>query len=402
MSLRLNQRLKHDFIDVIIELHTRKSRAVMLMLAVALATGALVASLGISHVAARQVDADLAASTLNTVTVVPAMQDTQHDEEEKELIFPQDSVQRVKELGPIERVGLLNDVSLATSPRVTRAPHITDALTGVSVVAATSDYLFVLGDSIPEDLAWLLDSTHDVVFLGEDLAQKLAIPRDVNLTGINIELDGQPYSVAGFIDSPSGLFTSTVVLPYARGVDLAGGDGQAHMKILTEPGAGGPVATIVRTAIVPQAPESFTVSQVHSIDSLRAGVSTQLDKLAAFIGAFLLLLTILLIANAMTVSVMSRTGEIGVRRALGASQHSVARLFLFEGFIVGLCGGVAGSAVAALSVAAVSAVNQWSVSYSAFLLLLGPVVGVFAGLLSAAYPAYRAGNVQPAIAVRSD
>ncbi|XBH22937.1 ABC transporter permease [Jonesiaceae bacterium BS-20] len=407
MTGRAWRQFKHSFSDVIIEIHTRRSRAVMLMAAVALATGALVAALGISTVAARQVSADMAASTLNTVTVIPAttlgnQQSDPADEGLSETVFPSDTVKRVETLGLVKHVGLFNDLSLATSPILTRPPHWLDNVPGATVAGATSQYVDALGDYLSPEVAWMLDSNLKVAFVGADLAAKLAIPQGTDLTGINVYLDSVPYSVVGIVSSPSERLGSTVLIPYSLGLDLAGSDGQSHLKILTEPGAGNPVAQSVRLALKPEAPEQLNVSQVHTIESLRTGVATQLDKLAGFVGGFLLILTVLLIANAMTVSVMARAGEIGIRGALGASRSFIARLFLFEGLIVGVCGGVAGSAVAAIAITLVSLFSGWSITYPFWLLVLGPLVGIIAGLTSSIYPAYRAASIQPALAVRSD
>ena len=208
--------------------------------------------------------------------------------------------------------------------------------------------------------------------------------------------------MAGLIDSPSGLLDSTIIIPYELAHDQLNTDADAHMKILTKPGAGAQIAKVVRSVIRPEAPEMLQVSQVQTVNDMRQGVATQLDRFAAFIGAFLLMLTVLLIANAMTVSVMARTGEIGVRRALGASRVDVAGLFLMEGALVGVLGGLAGSAFAAIAIVVVSAMNQWTAAYSILLVLAGPIVGVLAGVISSIYPAIRASGVQPALAVRSD
>lgn len=395
--------LRHGFTDVFIDLHSRRARAVMLMLAVALATGALVASLGISQVAARQVDADLAASTLNTVTVTPAQaQESSASNAADAKIFPESAVQLAKGLGPVQHAGLFNDVSLSVSVQVSRPPHHPESVQGATVAGVTSQYPAALGSSVPEGTAWMLDTDLPVVFVGENLAETLTISQGNDWTGVNLYIEREPYSVVGLVSSSTGNLSSSALIPYQRGLELTGGDGNSHMKILTEPGAGNPVVQVIRMTLNPQLPEQLAVSQVQSFESLRAGVSTQLDKLAAFIGGFLLLLTVLLIANAMTVSVMTRTGEIGVRRALGASQWSVASLFLIEGFIIGACGGLAGSAIASTTITLISVASNWSISYPLWFLVLGPSVGIVAGLVSSAYPAYRAGSIQPALAVRSD
>lgn len=127
-----------------------------------------------------------------------------------------------------------------------------------------------------------------------------------------------------------------------------------------------------------------------------------LGQQAAWIGGFLLILTMLLITNSMVVSVTSRTTEIGIRRALGASRSAIAITFLVEGALVGFLGGLAGSVLSALVVLAVSAFSGWSAFLSAVWLAGGPLLGTAVGVLASVYPAVRAARVQPAIAVRSN
>ena len=109
-----------------------------------------------------------------------------------------------------------------------------------------------------------------------------------------------------------------------------------------------------------------------------------------------------LITNSMVVSVTSRTTEIGIRRALGASRSAIAITFLVEGALVGFLGGLAGSVLSALVVLVVSAFSGWSAFLSAVWLAGGPLLGTVVGVLASVYPAARAARVQPAIAVRSN
>nr|WP_279589689.1 ABC transporter permease [Cellulomonas uda] len=99
---------------------------------------------------------------------------------------------------------------------------------------------------------------------------------------------------------------------------------------------------------------------------------------------------------------MSRTGEIGLRRAIGASRARVAAMFWTEGALSGAVGGVTGSALAAVAVVVVAAVNGWTASVNPVSALLGPTIGLVAGVVSSLYPALRAAAVEPAQAVRAD
>ncbi len=90
----------------------------------------------------------------------------------------------------------------------------------------------------------------------------------------------------------------------------------------------------------------------------------------------------IVIANIMFVSVVERTGEIGLRKALGARSRDIRRQFLIEATLLSLSGGVAGVALGALAAAGISFVFPAVVRPQVILLGLGLalLVGVLAGL----------------------
>lgn len=384
-------------VDVTVEMHARRTRTALMIAAVALSTGTLLSAVGISTVAARQVDADLAASTLDLISVVAAsgVQASADDP-----LFPADASARVAAVDLVDAAGQRLDPGEVTTVAVTRAER-GQPVAGVSVAGLTSGYLDAV--RAPHRAAWMLDGTEPVALLGVDAAQALDVPATLDPTGFTIRVNGEPFQIAGFLDDGSDATLSDVVaIPYRLAVGMAESDVTATMMVRTAPGAGTVVADVVRLAVRPDAPHDLASSQVVDVSSLRTGVSTQLDRLAAWVGALLLALTVLLIGNAMVVSVMSRTSEIGLRRAIGASRSRVAAMFWTEGALSGAVGGVTGSALAAVSVVVVAAVNGWTASLSPVGVLLGPAVGLAAGVVSSLYPALRAAAVEPAQAVRAD
>lgn len=107
------------------------------------------------------------------------------------------------------------------------------------------------------------------------------------------------------------------------------------------------------------------------------------------------------IANITLVGVMERTGEIGLRRAIGATRGHIASQFLFESASMGIIGGVIGASLGVLIVVAVSAYQVWTPVLDPGAPLLAPVVGAGIGLLSGTYPAMRAARLEPVEALRN-
>lgn len=390
--------------DVVIEMHARRARSVLMILAVALSTGTLLSAVGVSTVAARQIDADLAASAIDLVTVAPAARSREGaDGSAGGEVLPPDAEARARSLELVAAAGTRLDPAASTTVVVSRGRPVPGARSAdVTVAGLTPGYLEVTRAGVPASRAALLDGDEPVVLLGRTAAATLDIPVTADPTGYRVWVDGRPHAVVGFVLGGDVDLARVVAIPYRSAVGLAHGDEESRMLVRTQPGAGAPVAAVIRTAVLPGSPEQLRSSQVADLSSLRQGVSTQLGRLAAWTGALLLMLAVLLIANSMVVSVMARTSEIGLRRALGASRPAVAGVFLVEGALTGVLGGLSGSALSAAAVVIVSAVYQWTAAVDPHWVALGPVVGALVGVVSSAYPALRAANVEPGIAVRSD
>jgi len=97
---------------------------------------------------------------------------------------------------------------------------------------------------------------------------------------------------------------------------------------------------------------------------------------------------------------LRRSGEIGVRRALGASRRAIYAQFLTEAGMIGAGGGVLGLLLTGVGVLGVGLVLPSRLASLAridpALLMLTVLVAVVATLLAGLYPTFRASRVQPA------
>jgi putative ABC transport system permease protein len=128
----------------------------------------------------------------------------------------------------------------------------------------------------------------------------------------------------------------------------------------------------------------------------------------AFFGVFILVSAIsvviggIVIMNVMLVSVTLRRREIGVRRAVGATQGDILGQFISESMILCLAGGILGIALGFLVALLLRTYSPFPASVRTWVAVMGMVMSSAVGLFFGIYPALRASRLDPVVALRSD
>jgi putative ABC transport system permease protein len=118
-----------------------------------------------------------------------------------------------------------------------------------------------------------------------------------------------------------------------------------ELQIQIDVGAGELVARQAPVALDPNAPENFSVQAPSGRSELQDDIQADVNIVFLILGAIALLAGGLGIANVTLLSVMERVGEIGLRRALGATRRNIAQQFMVESVVIGLLGGLIGAAL---------------------------------------------------------
>jgi putative ABC transport system permease protein len=107
------------------------------------------------------------------------------------------------------------------------------------------------------------------------------------------------------------------------------------------------------------------------------------------------------IANVMVIAVLERRGEIGLRRALGASRRHIGVQFVAEATLLAGAGGLAGALLGGYATAVYAAARSWRAVVPVPALLAAVGIALLLGAVAGLYPALRAARMAPAEALRS-
>jgi putative ABC transport system permease protein len=376
-------------------LRTRRLRAALSALGVAIGIASMVAVLGISESSRADLIAQLDRLGTNLLEVSPGQTFTGQDAK-----LPKTAAAMIGAIAAVERVAQVADLDA----NVFRNDRIPESDTGGLRVRATSgDLLGALGGTMASG-RYLNDATsrYPVAVLGAEAARRLGI---ASVRGRpRVLIGGRWFTVVGILE-PLTLapdLDRSVLVGFGVAKRLLGADGTAS-KIYAriDPEKLAATRPLLAGTADPETPEEVQVSRPSDALAARAAAKTAFTSLFLGLGAVALLVGGVGIANTMLISVLERRSEIGLRRALGAQRRHVWGQFTAESLLLSGLGGGAGVACGALATAGYAASQGWAVVVPPLAVVGGLAAALAIGAVAGAYPAMRAARLSPTEALRS-
>ena len=375
-------------------LAARKMRTVLLLLGPMIGVAAIIAAVGLTDSAKGDLKAKVAELGTNLVEVSASSsfgQDTP--------TLPGDAIERALTVTTVQAVGSVRQLSnVLVSPYAEAREEFSTV--PIPVLAADGRLPSVLEVDLVSG-RWL--DTFDessgarVAVIGQSLAREFSYLPGESRT---IELDGHPFAVVGVLErvplEPG--FDNAVFVPFRTAGDDFLGDDEVDpnkLYVRSTEGTEDLTAQALSVAIGLGGPDEISSEIKSEALELAAQSDRQLQLIVVSMGLLAIVVGGLGIANVMSISVIQRSAEIGIRRALGHTRRIIALQFLLEAIAVGIVGGIFGVLLGMLAIFVGVSAAGWVFVMAGWLAPAGVALAVVISVLAGSYPAVRAARLEP-------
>ena len=376
----------------------RPVRTLLTALGTILGVGAFVATNGLAETARAQVSSRFDALKATEVRIQDAQPDGTNP-------FPDDTTARLERLNGINHAGLYYTIpdngTLQPRTTATRPPN---PGTPIPIIAAQPGAILAALPTL--QTGRLYDNFHQtrgerVAIIGRAAATQLGITRIDNQPAVFI--GDTAYTIIGILDdvqrNPDLLLAITIPTTTAEH-DLPTSGATYEVLIDTQPGAANLAGRQAPTALRPDNPARLQALVPPDPQRLRNQISGDITSLFLALSALALLIGTVAITNATLLNIIERRPEIGLRRALGATQNHIRRQITIEAALIGTTAGITGTALGIIGVVATATTRGWTTTINPTTILTAPAIGLATGTIAGLIPAIKASRTPPATTLR--
>jgi putative ABC transport system permease protein len=377
----------------LVGLLARKVRTLLLLLGPMIGVAAIIAAVGLTDSAKGDLKAKVAELGTN---LVEASASSSFGGQNPTL--PEDVVDRALTVSSVEAVAPIVELSniIVTPYEEAREKYET---VPIPVVASSVDLPIVLDVPLVSG-RWINSfdesSRARTAVIGVGLAREFGVlPEELR----TIDLNGNDYTVVGILDSvelePG--FDTAVFIPFSSAESDFLDDDILPTKIYArvDPNMVDESADALTTAISLGGPDEVKTDVKSEALELAAQSDRQLQLIVVSMGLLAIIVGGLGIANVMSISVIQRSSEIGIRRALGHTRRIIAIQFLLEAIVVGVVGGICGVLLGMLAIFVGATIAGWVFVMAPWLVPAGILLAISISVMAGLYPARRAARLEP-------
>ncbi|MGB5168317.1 MAG: ABC transporter permease [Acidimicrobiia bacterium] len=379
----------------LIGLRTRRLRSILSALGIVIGIAAMVGVLGLSESSKSDLLAQLDRLGTNMLRI-----EAGSGIGIGSGVLPDESTAMVARIGPVQQVASISE----TDARVYRTDLVPSGQTGgISVAAVDQNLLETLQGQMASGV-FLDQAASDlpVTVLGSVAAERLGVSAGDN--GTIVWLGDEWFSVVGImetLDLSPDLDRSALVSYTAADTYLAHEGVPGTIYVRTDPDDIDDVRSVLPATVNPENPDEVEVTRPSDALEAKEAADQAFTNLLLGLGAVALLVGGVGIANVMVISVLERRGEIGLRRALGATKRHISIQFLGESLLLATIGGIGGVLLGGAVTAAYAWSRGWGVLIPEVAIVGGMGAAIAIGVVAGLYPAMRAARVSPTEALRT-
>lgn len=387
-----------------------KLRSSLTMLGIIIGNASVIIMVGVGQGAQKLASEQFENLGPNVLFVVPGSRETQNTS----LDFPRTLV-----LADAEAIAAQVPSVAAVAPQRQNQQFITYRNKNLQtlVVGTTPEFMAVRSFELDRG-RFITDldvkRNNQVVAIGSDIADRVFGP--TNPIGESLRIKGVSFQVVGVMKRKGAFMgvnqDDAVYVPITTMVNRVTGRTSPYGLDLTfisisavneasVPAAQFQITNLLRLRHQITTEDDFTVESQKDILQIVGAITGALTVMLAAIAGISLVVGGIGIMNIMLVSVTERTQEIGLRKAIGASEQDILIQFMIESVILSVAGGLVGTSVGVGGILLVGAFTPLNagISWSAIALATGVsgAIGLFFGVL----PAQRAAQLDPIVALRT-
>lgn len=371
----------------------RRFRTALSALGIAIGVAAMVGVLGLSESSRSDLLDKISALGTNMLTV-----EGSSGLGDGEL--PESAPWAVDRIPTVERVASV----YAVDATVRRNAFIDDGRgQGLSVVGVSGPLLETVGTTTAlGEYPDRMDSDYPVAVVGSVAAERLGLTSLDQATYIRLDdQDVQVVAILNSFDLAADLDRS-ILLPRPAAVEYFDGDEfPSKVYVRIDDGEVSRTRDLLAGTAYPEHPDEVAVSRPSDALEAQAAAENAFAQLFLGLGAVALLVGGVGIANVMIIAVIERRGEIGLRRALGATTAHIRRQFVVESVMLSALGGAAGVAIGVVVTWGYASRRGWRTIIPVEAIVGGFVAAVLIGVIAGLYPAMRAARLSPTEALRT-